>query len=145
MSESSTRGAFLQFQPFDMKILKTICWQSKRTFLLLYSCFFSKGYRVSNASSLHFCFYVGSICSGIVVLKQQDLLKISWIILSYPLADCFEFRACLPGRRLCSQTINKYSNNPTKVYKRKIRRFLGMRGFFFLQRLNITREVVPYV
>ena len=47
-------------------------------------------------------------------LKQPDLFKISQIIVSYPLADCFEFRACLAGRCLCSQNINKYSNKPAK-------------------------------
>ena len=46
------------------------------------------------------------------------------IILSYPLADYFEFRACLAGRCLCSQNIYKYSNKPAKGYKRIIRRTL---------------------
>ena len=40
-------------------------------------------------------------------LKQPDLLKISWIFLSYPLVDCFEFRACLLGRCFSSQNIKK--------------------------------------
>ena len=53
-----------------------------------------------------------------------DLLKISRIILSYPLVDCFEFNACLASRCLCSQNINKYSKYvATKKYKRKILRF----------------------
>ena len=39
------------------------------------------------------------------------------------LAVNFEFRACLAGRCLCSQNINKYSNNPTKGYERIIWRF----------------------
>ena len=47
-------------------------------------------------------------------LKQPDLFQISQIILSYPLADCFEFQACLAGRCLCSQNINKYLNKPVK-------------------------------
>ena len=38
-------------------------------------------------------------------------------ILSYPLADCFEFRACLADRFLCSQKINKYSNKLPKGTK----------------------------
>ena len=55
--------------------------------------------------------------------KKQGLLTISQIILSYPLADSFEFRACFASRCLCSQNINKYSNKPTKGYKRMIQRF----------------------
>ena len=47
-------------------------------------------------------------------LKLPDLLKISQIICSYPLADCSEFRACLAGRCLCSQNINKHRNKPAK-------------------------------
>ena len=46
--------------------------------------------------------------------KMPDLLKISRIILSYPLADCFGFRSCLAGRCLCRQKINKYSHKPLK-------------------------------
>ena len=56
-------------------------------------------------------------------LKYPDLLKISGIILSYHLADCFELKACLAGRFLCSQNINKYSNKPVKGCERIIRRF----------------------
>ena len=57
--------------------------------------------------------------------KVANLLKICPIILWYPLADCFEFRACLAGRCLCSQNINKYSNKPTaKGYIRIIQIFL---------------------
>ena len=41
-------------------------------------------------------------------LKLPDLLKISPNILSYPLADCCEFRACMAVRCLCSQNIIKY-------------------------------------
>ena len=37
-------------------------------------------------------------------LKLQDHLKISRIILSYPLADYFKLRACLAGRCLCSNS-----------------------------------------
>ena len=55
-------------------------------------------------------------------LKQPDLLKISGSILPYPLAECFEFSACLAGRCFSSQNINKYSNNPTKGQKSIIRR-----------------------
>ena len=44
------------------------------------------------------------------VLPYYMLLKIS-----YPLMDCFEFRACLAGSRcLCSQNLNEYSNKPAK-------------------------------
>ena len=56
-------------------------------------------------------------------LKLPDLLKISQIILSCPLADCFEFRAFLASRFLCSQNIKKYSNKPAKGYERIIQRF----------------------
>ena len=42
-------------------------------------------------------------------LKKSDL-KISQIILLYPLVDCFDFRASLAGRFMCSQNINKYLN-----------------------------------
>ena len=48
--------------------------------------------------------------------KIARCLKISRIILSYPLADCFEFRACLASRYLCSKNINEYSNKPAKGY-----------------------------
>ena len=37
--------------------------------------------------------------------------------------DCFEFRACLAIRCLCSQNIKKYSNKPTKGYKRMVEDF----------------------
>ena len=43
------------------------------------------------------------------VLPYYMLLKIS-----YPLMDCFEFRACLAGRCLCSQNLNENSNKPAK-------------------------------
>ena len=36
------------------------------------------------------------------------------------LADFFKFRACLAGRYLCSQNVNKYSNKPTNGHKRII-------------------------
>ena len=52
-----------------------------------------------------------------------DLIKISRIILSYPLADSFEFRVCLAGICLCSQNINKYSNKPAKGCERITQRF----------------------
>ena len=54
---------------------------------------------------------------------EKFVFKFSWIIHSYPLADCFEIRTCLIDKCLCSQNINKYSNKPAKGYKRKIRRF----------------------
>ena len=50
-------------------------------------------------------------------LKQPDLLRISRIILSYPLVDCFELQGLLG---LCSQNINKYSNKPAKGYEKII-------------------------
>ena len=53
----------------------------------------------------------------------KDILKISQFILSYPLADCFEFRTSLACRCLCSQNISKYSNKPSKGYERIIQRF----------------------
>ena len=40
-----------------------------------------------------------------------------------PFGVCFEFRACLAGRYLCSQNIIKYSNKPAKGYERIIQRF----------------------
>ena len=46
------------------------------------------------------------------------------IILSYPLADWFEYKFCLVGRFLCSQNINKYLNKPFKEYERIIPRFV---------------------
>ena len=46
------------------------------------------------------------------------------IILSYCLADCFEFRACLAARCVCAaKNINKYSNKPDNRYERIIQRF----------------------
>ena len=54
-------------------------------------------------------------------LKLPDLLKISQIILSCPLADCFEFRAFLARRCLCSQNISKYQKilpNDSKILRR---------------------------
>ena len=58
--------------------------------------------------------------SSQILLKSLELLS-----LSCPLADCFEFRACLAGRCLCtcSQNINKYSNKSAKRYERMIQRF----------------------
>ena len=53
-------------------------------------------------------------------VARTDLHKISRIILSYPLAECFEFRACLAGRCLCSQNIKKYLNKPAKGHERII-------------------------
>ena len=50
-------------------------------------------------------------------LKLPDLLKISQIILSCPLADCFEFRAFLARRCLCSQNRSKYQKSLPKVRK----------------------------
>ena len=53
-------------------------------------------------------------------LVEPELLKISLIILSYSLAECFEFMTCLAVRCMCSKNINKYSNKPAKGYKRII-------------------------
>ena len=63
------------------------------------------------------------------------------------MADCFEFRTCLASRCLCSQNINKYSNKPTKGYKRMIQRFEldlttyfnQLPTFFFIVQLWILR------
>ena len=55
-------------------------------------------------------------------LVEPELLKYL-IMLSYSLADCFEFMACLAVRCMCSKNINKYSNKPAKGYKRIILRF----------------------
>ena len=55
-------------------------------------------------------------------LKLPDLLKISQIILSYPLADCIEFSACLAGGCMCSQNISKYSKKPVWKNNSKILR-----------------------
>ena len=39
-------------------------------------------------------------------LKYPDLLKISWVILSYPLADCFK----LPIYKLGCQIVKAFKN-----------------------------------
>ena len=80
---------------------------------------------------LHCIIHIGSdhylMVNNIIIFEtgflKPDLLKISWIILSYLLVDCFEFRTYLTGRCLCSQNINKYSNKPAKGYERIIQRF----------------------
>ena len=54
------------------------------------------------------------------ILKQPDLLNISRIILSYPLADYFQLMISLAGRCMSSQNINRYSNQPNKRYERII-------------------------
>ena len=51
-------------------------------------------------------FLEGISLSSNLLLKQPDLLKISRMILSYPLADCIECRACLAhmlGRQMSVQ------------------------------------------
>ena len=58
--------------------------------------------------------YFWRMCYLICFLKSQ-----------YPLMDCFEFRACLAGRCLCSQNLNEYSNKPAKGI------ILRRSGYFF--------------
>ena len=62
---------------------------------------------------------------------SMEKVKVSYLgeknyilsIFLYPLADYFEFKTCLAGRCLCSQNMNKYSNQPTKGYKRLLEDF----------------------
>ena len=63
-------------------------------------------------------------------LMQPDLLKISPIILSSPLADCLEFRAYMAGICLCHQNINKYLNRPAKRLRKNNSKFLRRSGYF---------------
>ena len=60
----------------------------------------------------------------------RSLLRISWIILSYPLADCFEFRAYMAGICLCHQNINKYLNMPAKRLRKNNFKFLRRSVYF---------------
>ena len=58
-------------------------------------------------------------CLPKALSKIARCLKISRIILSYPLADCFEFRACLAGRCLFMQPKYKQILNKAQQRVRK--------------------------
>ena len=86
----------------------------------------------------HFC-----ISTKATTLKQPDLLKISQIILSYPLADYFEFRACLADRCLCSQNINKYSNkHANECIQKNDSKSVRQSGYFRCQTCPVLQSSI---
>ena len=59
-----------------------------------------------------------------------DLLKFSWIISSYPLADLFEFRACLIVGCLFSQNINNIFKQACQREQKNNSKILRRSGYF---------------
>ena len=55
-----------------------------------------------------------------IQLKSKPFLIRRQIMRLLGLADFFKFRACLAGRYLCSQNVNKYSKQPAKPSKHVI-------------------------
>ena len=47
-------------------------------------------------------------------MSKLQIIKVATRFSFLPLWDCFELRACLTGRCLCRQNINKYSNKPAQ-------------------------------
>ena len=73
--------------------------------------------------SLQICVGFGKTAPNIVVsstLKSTPFLVRRQIMRLLGLADFFKFRACLAGRYLCSQNVNKYSKQPAKPSKHVI-------------------------
>ena len=94
--------------------------------------------KIAMTFNTHFC-----ISTKATTLKQPDLLKISQIILSYPLADYFEFRACLADRCLCSQNINKYSNkHANECIQKNDSKSLRQSGYFRCQTCPVLQSNV---
>ena len=58
--------------------------------------------------------------TSLCCLKSTPFLIRRQIMRLLGLADFFKFRACLAGRYLCSQNVNKYSKQPAKPSKHVI-------------------------
>ena len=99
-----------------------LCWDSNKTpnslqhWSLFPMNFTSK---LNKHSKLKICF----VKQPRRYKNEPDPCKIFWIILSYPLADCFDLNLGHAWPADVCAAKNKNSNKPTKGYKRIIQRF----------------------
>ena len=81
---------------------------------------------------LGFCINLPGVLKIFLTKVVRSSFKIYQIILSYPLVDCFQFRACLASRCLRSQNIYKYSNKPVKGVQKNNSKILRRSWYFDL-------------